>query len=422
MLSSRTYNDTENGTYGQYVPAPNEADAVSGTERATLIQLTRNSEYRTNIGFTNLGAGSLDVVVDLFTHGGVHLGSKGYAVGPYSFFQVTDILGKIGAENIDDAYAVVHSSNADAAYFTYATIIDNRTGDPIYASPAVAAARPIYIAAAAHLRGANRTNWRTDLEVFNSGNTRARFQIELLRRNRPNTDPARQIFFLEPGKSVRYGDVLDSVFGFSGAAALRITPIEGEIAATSRTYNQLEDGTTGQFAKAAHAADAIAAGDSARLIQLSESASTSDGYRTNIGLTSISGQPSSVDVELYDGDGTHLGRVTEVLEPYEFIQIDRIFNRVTSDAIDDGYALLSSSSDGALFLAYASVIDNRSGDPIYIPARVWAPTKHIRGPRGLDAEAHMPALPVVAALGMLAVTILVVRRRLNGKERDSQVS
>lgn len=32
---------------------------------------------------------------------------------------------------MDDAYAIVKSSTADARYFTYASVIDNRSGDPV---------------------------------------------------------------------------------------------------------------------------------------------------------------------------------------------------------------------------------------------------------------------------------------------------
>jgi len=372
ILSSRTYNDAESGTFGQFVPVEDESAAVVGNEPATLIQLTRNDDFRTNIGFTNLGWTQLDIVVEVFTASGTYIGSKGLSVDPYSSYQVTDILRKVGAEDVDDAFAVVRARNVDAAYFTYASIIDNRTGDPIYASPTKSSTTPIYIAAAAHLRGANRTNWRTDLEIFNSGATQAWYQLDLLERGKDNTNPRSAIFLLDAGKSIRYEDVLDTVFSYSGAAALRITPIAGEIAATSRTFNLLDTGTTGQFAPSIPGTEAIESGESARLIQLSQSSRSGSGYRTNIGFTSLSSRPSTVDVELFEANGEFLGRVTVDLGPFEYTQIDKIFKKVTANAIDHGYAVIRSESEGARFLAYASVIDNRSSDPIYIPARVWA--------------------------------------------------
>ena len=372
MLSSRTYNDVESGTFGQYVPVEHESAAVAGTDPATLIQLTRNDDFRTNIGVTNLGWEQLDIVIDIFTASGSYIGSRGSSIDPYSFYQIADIIRKVGADDVDDAFAVVRARDVDAAYFTYASIIDNRTGDPIYASPTKSSTTPIYIPAAAHLRGANRTNWRTDLEIFNSGITQAWYQLDLLERGKNNTNPRSAIFLLDAGKSIRYEDVLDTVFSYSGAAALRITPIAGEIAATSRTFNLLDTGTTGQFAPSIPGTEAIESGESARLIQLFQSSRSGSGYRTNIGFTSLSSRPSTVDVELYEAGGEFLGRATVDLGPFEYTQIDKIFRRVTANAIDHGYAVIRSDSEGARFLAYASVIDNRSSDPIYIPARVWA--------------------------------------------------
>jgi hypothetical protein len=42
---------------------------------------------------------------------------------------------------------------------------------------------------------------------------------------------------------------------------------------------------------------------------------------------------------------------------------------VTSTDVPDGFAVLRTTTPGGAFLAFASVVDNRSGDPIFIPAR-----------------------------------------------------
>jgi hypothetical protein len=367
--SSRTYNDAETGTFGQYVPVEVESAAIEGNEPVTLIQLARNADYRTNIGFTNLGRSELEVKIDLFSSSASYLGSKGFSIDPYSFFQVTDILHKVGADDVDDAYAVIRADDVEASYFTYASIIDNETGDPIYASPIKTSTNAIFIPAAAHLAGANDTAWRTDLEIFNSGDSRVWYQIELLVRGADNSTPMNRLFTLSPKNAVRYGDVLESIFGFEGSAALRITPIEGEIAITSRTYNQLEVGTTGQFAPGVLEGEAIRFGQDARLIQLAQSTAAQSGFRTNIGFTNATPISTRVEIELFSGDGTYLGTIAEWLEPFGFKQLNKIFRKVTEENIDDGYAIVRTTTDDAAFFCYATVIDNRSGDPILIPGR-----------------------------------------------------
>ena len=37
--------------------------------------------------------------------------------------------------------------------------------------------------------------------------------------------------------------------------------------------------------------------------------------------------------------------------------------------MDNGFAVVRSDTAGALFYAWASVVDNRSGDPTFIPAQ-----------------------------------------------------
>ena len=47
-----------------------------------------------------------------------------------------------------------------------------------------------------------------------------------------------------------------------------------------------------------------------------------------------------------------------------------VYSTVTTSDVPDGFALVRTTTTGGAFFAYASVIDNLSGDPIFIPARV----------------------------------------------------
>jgi hypothetical protein len=239
-----------------------------------------------------------------------------------------------------------------------------------YRSTLQTAGAPLYIPAAAHVSGAVDTDWRTDVEVFNLGDLQARFEIALLKKNQDNQSPETVDFSLNPGTAVRYEDVLESVFGFTGSAALRITAEDGEIMATSRTYNRTSSGTYGQFIGARYETGAIAEGQAARLIQLTHNTTTDDGFRTNVGFLNCTASTIRIEVELYRSDGTLLGSKSYQLGPYTFTQKDRIFATVTQQEVDDGYVVVRSPTPGALFFAYASVVDNRTGDPVYVPAEV----------------------------------------------------
>lgn len=228
----------------------------------------------------------------------------------------------------------------------------------------------LYIATGAHNKGFNNTQWRTDLWVDNPGTSNATYTIALLVRDQANPTPTSQTYSLKPGAAVAYHDILLSVFGFSGAAALRIVPVTGTVLATSRTYDQLTVGTYGQFVPAVARARAIAFGQDARLLGLSHDPSLVNGFRTNIGLVNASPATIHVEVAFYQGGGVYLATEGHDLAAYEFVQLDRAFEAVTSQVVTDGLTVVRTTTTGARFFAYASVIDNVTGDPVFVPAQV----------------------------------------------------
>ena len=142
--------------------------------------------------------------------------------------------------------------------------------------------------------------------------------------------------------------------------------------ATSRTYNDQPSGTFGQFIPAAAAVEAVPSGQPARLVRAGPVGEHIPGvpHQHRIREHHISHrEPGGAAVPRRRST---LGTQSWQLKPYEFKQIDKIFTKVTSADVGEGYAVLSTSTLGGGFLAYASVIDNRSGDPVYIPARVVA--------------------------------------------------
>jgi hypothetical protein len=229
----------------------------------------------------------------------------------------------------------------------------------------------LYLPTGAHLTGFNDVNWRTDIEIQNPGPTRASYLVSLLVRNVDNSTPAFQsTFALDPNRSARYNDILYDTFGFSGAAAIRITPILGQIIVTSRTYNQLPSGTYSQSVPAIPRSQAIGFSQDAFLIGLSHDPTLAAGYRTNLGFVNASPATIHVEAEFYLANGSMLGTTGYDLSPFEFFQKDKAFEEVTSDRVDDGYIVVRTTTAGAKFFAYAVVTDNITGDPTYVTAVV----------------------------------------------------
>ena len=55
IVTARTFNDTSTGTFGQFLPGVETVDGMSGGQTAVLSQLRSYYDFRTNIGFVNLG-------------------------------------------------------------------------------------------------------------------------------------------------------------------------------------------------------------------------------------------------------------------------------------------------------------------------------------------------------------------------------
>jgi len=231
------------------------------------------------------------------------------------------------------------------------------------------AEQELFVPTGAHLTGFNKVNWRTDLEVNNPSTRRVTYSISLLVRDQDNSNAAfRSAFSLDPGRSARYNDLVFGTFGFSGAAAIRITPVDGTIILTSRTYNQLPTGTYGQSVPAIARAQAIGFSQDARLIGVSHDPTLAAGYRTNLGFVNASPASIRVEADFYLSTGVFLGRKTYELLPFEFRQIDKAFEQVTKNLVDDGYVVVRTTTAGAKFFSYATVVDNLTGDPTYVSA------------------------------------------------------
>ena len=346
VATDRTYNLLAAGnglglpagaTFGQYIPAVRAGTAIAAGNEGRLIQLQHTISgggFRTNLGLVNVTGVATAVKVDLYRANGVKLGTVSRTLAGFEYRQIGNVFDDVTSGNVEDGYAVVSTSTEGAAFLAHASVVDNATGDPVFV-PALLrrgggkkrVQAPQFIAAAAHIRGAADTNWRTDVELHNAADAPAQVTLELLEHGKDNSTPRSEAVTVAAGSSRRFEDVLETVFDFSGKAALRVTADGGEVLVSSRTYNligakaaaSLPPGATlGQFIPAAGETDTIHRGDTGLLIQLAQSASDTTGFRANLALVSSRTFPITVDVEAVAADGTSLGSFQVPLKPLEY--------------------------------------------------------------------------------------------------------
>jgi hypothetical protein len=376
VVTSRTYNEAANGsTYGQFIPGVPSQQALKPNEIGNLIYLVKSDEYRTNVGFAGTTGARATVAVTLRDATGHLLGSRAFDVPPYGQIQVNDIFGGVDAAAATVARAEVTTT---ANVIAYSSVIDNRTGDPI----AMIAQRPsesrtqLVIPAVAHLAGANNSAWRSDVRIFNIGSDRsgdddgggagATVTVSFYPANVANAAPQTKVFALAPLQLLALDDVLQTTFGGATSGALRIDSSQ-PLFVTSRTYNQTSGGTFGQDIPAIGLDGALASGSVARFSGLSNR-----GFRTNLGFFNAGTTAADLQLVLRGNDGAIAGQKTLHLEPSTMTQINDVFTYVGAGAAEGGS--LTIAATGGSVLSYASVIDNASGDPVYVPGVLGAPS------------------------------------------------
>ena len=285
--------------------------------------------------------------------------------GSVSYSTSCAILG--GCDSIAHTYAGPGVFAVEASGTIAGVTVSGSTEVTVTSSPAD---EELFVPACAHVDGFNDSHWRTTLEIHNPGDSEARLEIALLEFGESNALAARRNFVLGPGASLSLADILTSEFSFVGTAALRIIPIDGTIMVDGRTYNDQPTGRFGQSMAATRRAEALQHGEQARLIGLSHEPTLISGYRTAIGLVNASPAEIVVEIELHSRFGTRYGTRSFTLQAYEFRQIERVFELVTPNAVDSGFAVVRTLTAGARLFAYASVVDNLTGDPTYVAARV----------------------------------------------------
>lgn len=368
VIMSRTYNDTPEGTYGQYVPA---VPVVPGDGQALyLTGLAHSADYRSNLGVANLSGHDIGgLTATVIGPDGAELGSYGIGVPAYSTIQVVNIARVAGVTQDLDLFTIRLDTN-DTDVTAYASVIDNRTSDPVLFTPAVPAGAKSYLLGVAHAFGQNDSTWRSDVTLYNKGTGMSEVRVEYFpdvpTQFRPHiTVP------LMPGTAQRFGDILTSLVtdeNTKGYLVLEHTAGDVTPQLVARTYNLALTGTFGQNVPLYGDDDLIPVGGMGILAGITNTANRALGYRTNLGLLNTGTAAARVDVTLYDENGDVVGKIPGYpLEPGQYVQFD-VFQGLQLEAFDMDASIELKVLEGGPVAAYASIIDNQTQDPIFIPA------------------------------------------------------
>jgi hypothetical protein len=145
LASSRTYNsgDGTSGTFGQLVPGLSADQAL---QTGILLQVANDpapSGFRSNLGLLNPGLTTATVGYKVYDVGSATLlGEGSRTLLPLAFLQVNDLFGSIGAGATVAPNATVEVT-ASRPVFTYASVLDNTSGDALFVLPYPDSGTPI---------------------------------------------------------------------------------------------------------------------------------------------------------------------------------------------------------------------------------------------------------------------------------------
>ena len=356
------------GTLGQGVPSlliPSLP--IVGTSQYVPAHL--RDGFRTNIGLFNATVQPSNVLVRIHTGGGNAVAEKTYSLPGLGWQQLNDVFAELGTPAIRNAYVEVVQLTGDRLA-VYSSVVDNTSGDPttFMAKTAYTGQRSLFIPAVAHLPGFNGTQWITDINYLNASNVnQSAAGLGFLAYNQDNSqqNPPSQGWLMGSGEMRTFQDVLLNLFGYTNLKGpFQVEPMDSHLL-WARTFN--DGGAAGTYGQEYPATfgdtDKISGDLEGILVGLSQSAvgDEANGFRTNIGLLNTGTTTATFHLDLYDDQGNQVGSLDQAVPAMSLFQVDKAYQKLTNNAVNNGRVNVKLTSGQGY--AYASIIDNHTGDP-----------------------------------------------------------
>lgn len=370
VASSRTYNVTPSGTFGQYIPAIPFSQFVGKGSILSIQQIAQSDAFRTNFGFAEASGYPADLIMRVYDTQNVLLASIPVSLKASEHKQINSMLAANGITNLKDGRVEVEVTSSTGKVTAYASGVDNATNDPLLVSPTVVSSVSAnrYVVPGVALLNTGIANWRTDVRLFNGAAIATTATLTFYPQGNPGAPVAKELT-LNPGQIAVLDNVLETFFQQAnpnpGGSVIVSTPANTSLVATARTYNQTSAGTYGQFVPGVTPAQAVGRGErSMQLLQLEHSTR----IRTNVGLAETSGKSARVEVSLSLPDSKATPVISYELAPNEFRQLSLSDFGLGNSLYNIRATVRVVSGDGRV-TAYGSAIDQFTQDPTYVPGQ-----------------------------------------------------
>jgi hypothetical protein len=227
----------------------------------------------------------------------------------------------------------------------------------------------LFVPAAASAPGQNGTQWSTGGWIANASDATLTISAALLGAGADNLgalSDAREIATVPPQGSIRIEDVVAALGESNTGGGLYLAAqADGVVdpplvVVTTHTFTPNPDGA-GTFGQGIPAQAPGAGGR-----KLIPGAVQTTAFRTNVGVLNTSGTTSDITIVIRRASGTVVSTTTWTLAPYEWRQ-QGLPSLGAGSLVDGSIEVLA--EDWVSYLAYASTVDQRSGDAVFSAAR-----------------------------------------------------
>jgi len=230
-----------------------------------------------------------------------------------------------------------------------------------------ASAKNTFIPVAGVVQGANNTFFRTDVRIFNPSDTVDIFvSLHFLPQGIEGSNISGRLVKVPKRQVVVLNDIVGTFFQMQAPAIGAIwldsdADFSYSYVAESRIYtdspNPAAPGTYGQFVRAFDVSEA-------KMKTVVTHLSNGFDYRTNAGVMNPGAETATVTAVLWGADGTKLGETATVEIPPKSMRQMSIGDWFGGAFFGDGFITFESTQP---VFTWGSVIDNNSGDQIYVP-------------------------------------------------------
>ena len=373
----RTYNQTTAGTYGYGMDAIDIYAATSARFPVTFAAAFQGDNFRTNFFIADVsGRGTSAAFTASGPYGDVQANAVSMDMTAFGVAQRNGLAttlglgpGAVGALSVKPV-----SGEAVASLFS----IDNRTTDSTFFPPDLSAGTTRIIPVVGHLAGANNSEFRSDLFLYNTSAVTKTVVIEMRSWTSTN-DVASITLTMLPREARMIPDILKTVFNRTGTARLRVSSQLGfsgtqdnSIHVTSRTYTvDANGGTYGFLMPPLNNFQSASTGDSLEIL----GTAIDNRFRTNIGLVDVTASFSSLTpsarIDVIGSAGAVIDTFTTSVPSLGGVQLNDIF-RARALPQDGQPVLIRITPLQGMLGAYAAMVDNESNDPMYFAANLAA--------------------------------------------------